>query len=119
MPLISARVLALAQKYMDTPIIRRSLNGSEAIARGCALYAAMALPTFNDARRIQLTDTTPYDSKCLKEMRQLEHVLCAAFLLAHETVDTCCHMAVSVVLTAPPAPAAALKGEASKLLSPE
>ncbi len=62
-PLISARVLALAQKYMDTPLIRRSLNGSEAIARGCALYAAMTLPTFNNAKRIQLTDTTPYDSK--------------------------------------------------------
>ena len=86
MPLISARVLALANKYMDTPLIRRSLNGSEAIARGCALYAAMMLPTFNDARRIQLIDTTPYDSKCLKtNMRQLEHTQSAtAHLLTHE-----------------------------------
>lgn len=63
MPLIASRVLALAENYMETPLIRRSLNGSEAVARGCALYAAMALPTFNDARRIQLMDTTPYDSK--------------------------------------------------------
>ena len=60
-PLISTGVSALATELMGAAIIRRSLNGSEAVARGCALYAAMALPTFNDQRRIRVTDTSPYD----------------------------------------------------------
>jgi molecular chaperone DnaK (HSP70) len=62
-PLISAHVSALLEHHVEVPLIRRSMNGSEAVARGCALHAAMALPTFNDSRRIRLTDTTPYDSK--------------------------------------------------------
>lgn len=121
MPLISSQVLSLASKYIEAPLIRRSLNGSEAVARGCALYAAMALPTFNDARRIQLTDTTPYDSTSF-DTSIAEGILSISSLLQLACLPVRwipAAVTVSVVLTAPPPPAAAVKGEASKLLSPE
>ena len=87
-PMIASRVHSLVDDNTETPpLIRRSLNGAEAVARGCALFAAMALPTFNESRRVLLTETTAYD--------------------------------ISVVLTAPPPPAAVAKGEASKLIDPE
>jgi hypothetical protein len=87
-PMIASRVQSLVEENTEfPPLIRRSLNGTEAVARGCALFAAMALPTFNESRRVLLTETTPYD--------------------------------LSVVLTAPPPPAAVAKGEASMLINPE
>ena len=56
-PAIERAVLTLVG---DLAPVRRSLNGVDGVARGCALRAAMALPSFNRSRALQLVDASPW-----------------------------------------------------------
>jgi molecular chaperone DnaK (HSP70) len=59
-PSVQRAVTAAMQRHGCVAPLRRSLNGVDAIARGCALRAAMSLPTFNRKRAVVISDASPW-----------------------------------------------------------